>query len=549
MLSLDKAYSYKEVAKWLKDVCQSLTERILIMPKYDGISGKLKNNQLSTRGNGFEGFDVSSKLQLIDLPSDDDIKEMTDENGEVRGEIVCRKYRWDKYFSSMHRPDGSSYSNPRNFVAGILNSKEIPAKFPAKLEFVPHRLHCLTIEYGMLTEEKFSEIVNDIREHCPFPMDGIVFAVKDAEYAKTLGNTKHHPKHSIAYKFGNPSSEAVVAGVTWQVGILSVTPVIQFEPFELDGVMVTNATCHNYEIFKNADLHVGDVVIVERAGGVIPYISEVIEKTDGKKLESPSVCPGCGTKLQIINDKTLICTNDTCDEKILNKTLNQLDILGVKDLSYVTLKKIYKSYFYMSDKSLLENLLCHLTGDMCASLDRMGNKSAEKIITNLNNCKNTTPDVVVAVLGPFGTSLASAQKLLKVYPDITKLSELTEDDLLKVDGIGKINAMKYVECFSDNFNEDIKLFNIKSKEKSSEITDGENKMKLCFTGAGPLTRSELTKIATTQGYEVVNSVTKDLKILVTDDINSASLKTKKAKNIPDCNIITYTEFIDQTHVK
>ena len=293
MLSLDKAYSLEEVLEWGKKFARTPEEPLLVEPKYDGISANFDGRVLSTRGDGEIGEDVSDKLPLIEL-------EAPGYTGPVdrpaRGELVIRDDDFANLYSHIRRKGGGTYKNSRNAVAGIMGLKEIAEMVAqgAKITLVDYNMISYRVKLSEL-EAKWPELLAEL-EALPYPQDGVVLKLADHDYEASLGNTAHHPRGQIAFKFTNIRRTTKLLGVEWSFGKNCLTPVALLEPVEISGTTIKRATLHNVQNILELGIEIGDTVTVERAGDVIPYI---VASEPGETRRSALIdhCPCCHTKL------------------------------------------------------------------------------------------------------------------------------------------------------------------------------------------------------------------------------------------------------------
>ena len=215
MLSLDKAYSLEAVLEWAKKFARSPEEKLFVQPKYDGISASFDGKVLATRGDGETGEDVTDKLPLIELEAPGYTGPL---DRAARGEIVIRSDDFVSIYSRIRRKDGGFYKNPRNAVAGIMGLKEIDNMVAqgAKLTLVDYSLVSYELPLSGLAEQ-WPHFLEELAQ-LPYPMDGVVIKFADREFRESLGNTAHHPRGEIAYKYSNVKRESVLLDVEWSFG-------------------------------------------------------------------------------------------------------------------------------------------------------------------------------------------------------------------------------------------------------------------------------------------------------------------------------------------
>jgi len=270
MLSLDKVYNVSDLEKWIDKVSRNGNEEFSIMPKYDGISGRLRNGILSTRGDGDEGEDISHWLNyIVKFAGPEDDFENYD------GEIVINLDVFRDYFASgrIKRDNGEIYKTPRNAISGILNNDEPNPELRGLILFVSYNYRGLTyyrnMKVSILSKIEFAkEMIAKER----LPTDGIVVKLKDEEYGKSLGRTSHHWKNAIALKHDNEAAWTTLVGVEFQMAKEHIGIVGILKPVEINGVTISRVTLHNLDIIREFDLCIGDEVLIERSGDVIPTI-------------------------------------------------------------------------------------------------------------------------------------------------------------------------------------------------------------------------------------------------------------------------------------
>jgi len=520
MLSLDKAYTLTEVEKWMKKVSRNDSELFLIQPKYDGISASYKDGHLATRGNGFIGEDITSKLKLIKFVT-------REENRDgIRGEIVISKTMFIDNFSNILKSDGKPYKNSRNAVAGIMGQKDIREirramkKKGAYLEFVDWNY---ISKQGTAEEliNNFSEITKEISA-CGYPLDGMVIKLKDKLYSESLGNTSHHPRGQIAFKFANESKESIITDIIWSHGKNCLTPVAEIEPIELSGVTISKVTLHNYRNIIENDVKIGDSVVVERAGEVIPYVT--LYRPGDKRVDGTIVnCPCCGAKLDY-RGVEIFCPNTDCEETKVKNLSASIKSIGIEYLGEPTVRKLMRVLGVESLKDIFS-----LTAKDLKTVPGFKNQSIENLLEQIDKSRKISDVELVASLNLTGISQTTAEKILQHYT-IEELGECSIDDLVKIDGVGAERAEVVKKGFEDKKDE---ILDICSAIEVT-ITKGKKKSALptiCFTGKMPEKRSYYEQLAKDKGFAPTSMVTKDLALLITSDISRTSSKVNKAKKL------------------
>jgi len=516
MLSLNKAYSLDDVLEWANKYARGIDEMFQIQPKYDGISANFAGGILATRGDGEEGENITDKLDLIELESTGYTGPV---NRPVRGEIIIRNDDFENLYSNIKRKDGKSYKNSRNAVAGIMGLKDIAdiKSQGAKLTIVDYDMISYTVSLRDFAE-KWPSTLNEI-ENLPYPMDGIVIKLADTAYGDSLGNTAHHPRAQVAYKFTNVQRESVLLGVEWSFGKNCITPVALIAPVDVSGVTIQRATLHNVQNIIDRDIHIGDKVVVERAGDVIPYIAA---STPGEERTPALItqCPCCETELERRGPE-LCCVNPDCKETLLQRLLAAVKNIGIDRLGEPNIRKMMDSLEVKTLKDIF-----NLTVDDILKLEGFKDKSATNLFNEIQAARNVNDFQVIAALNIPTVGKNVAKAILKEYT-ITELRELDEDKLAQLNGVGPERAQAIERellaqsFFLDELLDCVNLIESKGNEEEAKPT-------ICFTGKMPEKRSVYEAMAQERGYDAVSAITGSLSVLVALDPNGGSSKLKKA---------------------
>ena len=521
MLSLDKAYSLEKVLEWADKFVRSADEILLVQPKYDGISARWENGLLVTRGDGSEGEDISDKVPLIELESIDYTGSLR-RNENIRGEIVIRDDDFRDLYSRIKRKNGGVYKNSRNAVAGIMSLKEIDdiQAQGAKLTLVDYR----KISYACSRRdlpEYFAEYLEKI-EKLPYPTDGVVIRIADEEYAASLGNTAHHPRGAIAFKFTNIRRQSVLRKVVWSFGKNCLTPVAEIDPVEIGGVTITHATLHNLQNVIDRDLQINDIIEVERAGDVIPYI---VNSLPGENRRSVIIrqCPCCNSDLEQRGPE-LCCVNKECFEVRLQNLLAAVKNIGIERLGEPTLRKMMQTLKVKTLRDIFELKVIDIMRLECFKA-----KSAENLYNEIAKARNVTDYQVLAALNIPHVGLNVAKVILKNLP-LSELRTANEETLSAIPGVGPERAKAIRQELVDqaDFIDELLEAVILSESRNSE---DENLPTICFTGKMPEKRSYYEELAKSKGFQAVDTVTKELSLLVAADITGSSSKLVKAAKL------------------
>ena len=560
MLSLKKVYSKEELYAWMKSVARNENESFLIQPKYDGISCHCDHETYSTRGDGNVGQDITEILvglhAAIEFEKDANIVNKPD----FYGEIVIKNSDFNTVYKNIHNNAGNTFKTQRNAVAGIfgVDDYNFYANQGAKVTLVDYDKYsfpCSLKEFDLKWD-----IVSQIISKLDYPMDGIVVKLADKNYSRMLGNTEHHPRGNIAFKFENISKWTVMKDVIWGMGKGQITATAVFEPIEINGVKISKAVIpmasEVLPSIVNGDFTVGTKLLVERAGDVIPHIVKV----ETNRAENPfalSNCPWCGEKLVV--DKTSVsCVNPMCKERAIQSIYYSLVTLGCKNVGEAIVREIYNiSKFRNSTvqfpdtiKDFIDFATSNEGREAIKNTPGYGNVSANNIYRELMQIKNNTATNVLASLNIPNLGKKLAGLLIDKYKTIDNLfsDNTSYMEILNLPGVGEIMADRiYKHISSIEYREYVKQyaswFIFEQPIENVSVAKG----KVCFTGAMMYERKKMFDIARKAGFEPIDSVTKDCGLLVMADVNSTSTKAVKARKL-GIKIMTDKEFVNNYYI-
>ena len=452
-------------------------------PKYDGLScallyenGVLKRG--STRGDGYEGEDVSKNVKVInDIPLN-----LKDTNPpklvEIRGEVVLFKDDFKKLNKRQESNGKSLFANPRNAASGSLRQLDPKITASRKLHFFgwgmglhkgwepktqnellnkltnwgftvdSHHKVCATIEQAILFYDKTGKI----RDEFPFEIDGIVIKVNNYAFQEKLGNTAHAPRWSIAYKFEAKQVTTKLKDIVTQVGRTGViTPIAILEPVKLGGVFITKASLHTFDLLDKKDLRIGDKVLIERAGDVIPeVISPIVSIRTGKEsiFKRPENCPSCGHELTK-SGAYWICKNIRCPAQLLAKMvfLTSRKAFNIKGFGESSIELMIKH-------ELIKDLadIFYLTKENLTKLPKWGVKKTENLMSEINFRKHITLSKFINSLSIQGVGLTTAQILAKQFQNLESLKAADKETLIQIPSIGPNVADAFIDFFKDDYN-------------------------------------------------------------------------------------------------
>lgn len=583
MLSLGNTYSQAEVTEFYDRVSKSLNEdfEICCEMKFDGTSISLtyehgKLVQAVTRGDGVRGDDVTDNVKTIrtiplilhgDYP----------DSFEMRGEILMP---WD-VFEELNRErelrEEPLFANPRNAASGTLKSQNSAVVASRKLdaylyymlgENLPHEGHYENLMEAEKWGFKISHITKKVhslqeifdfinywdveRKNLPVATDGIVLKVNSLRQQRNLGYTAKSPRWAIAYKFQAERALTRLNKVTYQVGRTgAVTPVANLDPVQLSGTTVRRASLHNADIIASLDLHIGDMVYVEKGGEIIPKITGVdidSRSADAEKVEFITHCPECGSKLIRYEDEAAFyCPNETgCPPQIKGKIEHFISrrAMNIEGLGPETVDQFYQ-------EGLIHNVadLYSLSADDICRLDRMGEKSADNIIQGIARSKEVPYERVLFALGIRFVGETVAKKVAKAFRSIDALAAANLDALIHVDEIGLKIAQSIISYFADEKNrelvERLRSAGLKleaDEEDLSGHTDILQGKSIVISGVfSRHSRDEYKELIEKHGGKNVGSISKKTSFILAGD-NMGPSKLEKARSL-GIAIIDENEFL------
>lgn len=490
MLSLGNTYSEGEVSDFYDRVQKALNEDFEICAelKYDGTSISLtyENGKLIravTRGDGEKGDDVTDNvktIRTIPLVLHGDYPALF----EIRGEILMPWVVFEELNREKEAREESLFANPRNAASGTLKLQNSAIVASRKLDaylyyLLGEELPCdghyenlqKAAQWGFKISDhmkkcySLQEVFDYIhywdteRKNLPVATDGIVLKVNSLKQQKNLGFTAKSPRWAIAYKFQAERALTRLNKVTYQVGRTgAVTPVASLDPVQLSGTIVKRASLHNADIIEGLDLHVGDMVYVEKGGEIIPKITGVDKDARsmmiGEKVKFITHCPECGSKLiRYEGEAAHYCPNETaCPPQIKGKIEHFISrkAMNIDGLGPETVDMFFRLRLIKDTADLYK-----LTADNIKNLDRMGDKSAENIVNGIAQSKEVPFERVLFALGIRFVGETVAKKIAKSFTDIEELENANLERLVNIDEIGEKIAQSILAYFSNPLNREL----------------------------------------------------------------------------------------------
>lgn len=568
MQSLDNTYSESELTEFVNRVAKLLPGEefaLTIEPKVDGVAISLlyKNGRLvraATRGDGTTGDDVTENIKTISsIPKVAD--GLPSGQVEIRGEIYLPKSRFAEINEERDESGLPAFANPRNAAAGSLkqlDSKVVATRglqglfygfgaFPERAVMsgsdfikqladsgfpVPDKLwKASNIEEALAAVHALGEIRHDF----PYETDGAVLKIDSLLQREHLGSTSKAPRWAIAYKYQPERESTRLLDITIQVGRTGVlTPVAELEPVVVSGSKVSRATLHNEEEVHRKDIRIGDLVVIEKAGEVIPAVVAVLTN-QRTGTERPFVmvkqCPSCGGSVTKEDDQVAHrCTNPSCPDQLLRR-LEHFASRGAMDIEGLGESMVSQ----LVASGLVQDIpsIYHLTSPALLALERVGEKSAANLVAAIAGSKQQTLWRLLFGLGILHVGAVAARKLAAHFGSLDRFAAATEDDLQSVDDVGEIMAKSIRQWFENpkvvELISRLREAGLNTTETDSATSSEEGPLKgttWVITGTLSISREEAATLIRQAGGIVTSSVSKKTNFLLAGE--SAGSKLDKA---------------------
>jgi DNA ligase (NAD+) len=593
MLSLENSYNADDLIDFDRKATEGAGYEKLtycVEPKFDGASISLvyENDILiraCTRGDGVAGEDITQNVkQIKSIPLSIPLGEYGIKQIEIRGEVIMSKDAFAAFNEKLKLKQQAPLANPRNAAAGSLRMKDPKEVGERNLDaFIYHISYVLPIPGEKLTpllqshsgtlsllwnlgfrspqkERKIIEGIHDVVDYCisfevgrdqlPYDIDGLVIKIDDVALQEKLGMTSHHPRWAIAYKFKARQATTIIENVEFQVGRTgAVTPVAKLQPVALGGVTVSSISMHNEEYIKEKDIRLGDTVIIERAGDVIPQIVQSISslrKGTEKMITFPTSCPVCNAPLEKEEAEAVWrCISPLCKAQIVERIIHFVskDAMDIKSFGEANIRKFYEI-------GILPNVPAVYTLDYekVAQLEGFGKKSIDNLQAAIANSKSQPLYRLIYGLGIRFVGETTAKTVASQIQHILDLTNLTEEQLQSFEDVGvKVAKSIYAYFHEENNIEMIRhleSLGLNMIQTNTTAVDG-NLAGLNFLFTGTLTqlkRTEAEAMVESRGGHILGGVSSKLNYLVVGE--DAGSKLEKAKKIASIKIITEAEYID-----
>ncbi len=573
MGSLQDVFSYDELSDFISKIDSG--DQYSVEYKIDGLTVVMtyENGELilgATRGDGMVGENVTENIRAVRS-----IPKQIPYMGRliVRGEVYMPRASFLSLNKIREEKGESLFANPRNAAAGSLRQLDaaITAErgldvFVFNLEYCDLGFETHSDTMGFLREQGFTTVhgeiaysINDIisivskygdnRSTLPFDIDGVVIKMNNIARRVEVGENTNTPKWAAAYKFPPEQKETKLLDIAIQVGRTGVlTPLAILEPVFIAGSTVSKATLHNLDFIRERDIHIGDKVIVQKAGDIIPEIVSVNTKdrpSDIIPFDFPELCPSCGEKVERMEGAAAYrCTNIQCPAQALRSIIHfaSRDAMNIDGMGPAVIEALY-------DAELIRDAadIYYLKSEDIAGLERMGEKSASNLIAAIEASKTRGLDCLLFALGIRQVGKKTAENIVKVYNDIDMFYDLSVEKLIEIEDMGEISAEYIVKYFADPRSKDIidrlKAAGVQTSFKREEnISDRFSGMTFVLTGTLPtMTRNEASDIITKNGGKVSGSVSKKTTYVLAGD--EAGSKLIKAQSL-GVEIIDEEKFLE-----
>lgn len=583
MLSLANSYSKEEIGDFIKRMHKLIEHEQVTFScelKMDGIAITAiyeKGTFLKgiTRGDGKKGDDITANMRAIEtLPlrlHGDAVPDYL----EVRGEVYMPHAVFKQLNEDRSASEEGSWANPRNAAAGslkLLDPREAAKRhlaivfysvaedssgalskqydvhnFLKNLGLPPLEHHAIC--YSLDEIWNFAEKVLHLRPSLEYDIDGVVIKVDDLREQKRLGNTGKSPRWAIAYKFAAEQAVTQILGITVQVGRTgTLTPVAELNPVFLAGSTIARATLHNEEEIYRKDIRVGDFVIIEKGGDVIPKVVSVDvskRKEEGTRWAMPKNCPNCGTPVvRVPGEVAVRCPNSAeCPEQLLRRLIyfSGKSSMDIENMGEKVVEQLVQRGFIKSPSDIYR-----LTEELLYQLDGFKAKSVQNLLTSIERSRDVTLDRFIMALGIKHIGTETAELLAKKAGNIEALMKMTAEDLVKIDGIGDKVAQAVVDFFTDIKNREeiatLLSLGVKPHQLKTVSYQGHPFSEKTFVLTGTLqnyTRAAAAALIKDRGGKVTDSVGKKTDYVVAGETPGSKFDKAQALGVP---ILTEEQF-------
>lgn len=595
MLSLDNTYNAEDLMDWdrrCKELAKSDNIEYCVEPKYDGASVSVifTNNHLArgaTRGDGIMGEDVTTNIrQIRSIPLSANMEQFGIEQVEIRGEIVIHKNVFEAYNKQRIADGQPPLANPRNAASGtlrILDPSEVRkrglsavlyhisyfalkpgAELPSQLKTHYDSLQWM-YQLGLPAPARemkkcssIQEVINyctefeQKRDELPFEVDGLVIKVNDIAMQERMGMTSHHPRWAVAYKFKARQATSKLQRVEFQVGrVGAITPVAKIEPVHIGGVTVSSVSLFNEDVIREKDLRIGDTVLVERAGDVIPYIVKPLtELRNGTEqtIEFPTDCPACGSLLERQPEEAAWrCISSSCPVQVVERIIHfgSKDAMDIRNFGVANVQKFH-------DAGLLPNIpsIYTINWDKIRQMDGFGEKSITNLSQAIEQSKKQPLNRLIFGLGIRYVGETTAKTLAAAVKHLTDFYDWDVEKLATLSDVGPKVATSVADFFARPQNREMIQqladlgLNLANDLNAGAAKDGSLAGKtFLFTGTlSQFKRSDAEAMVESKGGQLLSGVSSKLNYLIVGA--DAGSKLEKAKKLGTVAILSESDFLD-----
>ena len=578
MMSLDNSYSADDIRSWHERTAKQLQRsdfEMVLEAKIDGVSCSLtyENGRLiraASRGDGKVGEDITANVRTIKS-----IPHVLSGNApqgllEVRGEVYLDKKDLDALNKIQQTKKENIFANTRNAAAGFLRHKNTEIVAARPLKFFAH-----SFGVGNIAADSFSGFIDlckswgftvgpvrtktnniediisfynkfsESRHQLPFDVDGLVVKVNSFQAQKILGTTAKSPRWAIAFKYPAPQATTRLNHVIFSVGRSGIiTPVAELEPVTVGGVTIANATLHNFDEIKRLGVRIGDSVIVERAGEVIPKIVKVVEQKGTQDILPPTVCPVCGGKVYKENEEVgYYCVNPACPAQLRARLLHfaSRDAMDIDGLGDVIMDQLLERKFVADFADIYKLTFFHVL-----NLENFKDKKAQNLLDSIEESKHRPLSKLLFALGIPFVGEKTAEILADHFHTLDALKNATLEELQAIREIGETVSQSVYDFFRDEkvcaqielLRQEGLNFTQPKKALSSHVLEGKT---IVFTGElTTLKRNEAEQLAKEYGGYASGSVSKKTSFVVAGENAGTKLRKANELGIP---VITEQEFL------
>lgn len=589
MLSLENSYNASDLVEWDRKARELSGLPVLdfcVEPKFDGASISLVyENDLfirgATRGDGTAGEDITLNLkQIKSIPLSAPFSKYGIQQIEIRGEVLMNKENFRKFNVNLEEQNLPPLANPRNAASGSLRMKNAKMVGKRNLEaFIYHiaytqylnnkseiSSHSQSLEMlwnlgfrSPVNEKKILHGIDAVISFCaeyeakrdilPYEIDGLVIKVDELKLQDKLGMTTHHPRWAIAYKFKARQSTSKLLQVEFQIGRTgSITPVAKIQPVPIGGVMVASISLHNEDFIKEKDIRIGDSLLVERAGDVIPYIVKSFSELrtgEEQEIKFPMQCPACKTELIKPQEEAVWrCPNYQCPAQVVERMIHftSKDAMDIRGLGDANIRKFYE-LGWLNDIPAIY----HLPFDELRKIEGFGARSIENINEAIEKSKTQPLYRLINALGIRYVGETTAKALAQSVNHLLDLHKMDKEELQKIEDVGVKVAESIYQFFRTNENIEmlkkleaagLQLNSIKQQSSGGSL-EGKS---FLFTGTlMKLKRSDAEEMVEANGGKILAGVSSKLDYLIVGE--DAGSKFEKAKKIASIQILDEDAFL------